>query len=153
MNERAQKLIETAQSQLGVCEEPKGSNKGKQVEAYLKAVGLGGGNPWCMAFVVWCCKQAGLSAGVPKTGSVMVSWKSCKAAYRAPKSDPKPGDIIIFDHGGGKGHTGIVEAVEGSIIKTIEGNSNDDGSREGYEVCRQSRNRFSTQLVGFIRVA
>lgn len=152
MNERAEKLIEVAVSQIGVCEEPKGSNKGQQVEAYLKSVGLPGGNPWCMAFVVWCCKKIGLSAGVPTSGSVMQSWKSCKLAYRVNKSTPKPGDIAIFDYGGGKGHTGIVESVEGSVIKTIEGNTNNDGSREGYMVCKHSRSLHSSQLVGFIRV-
>ncbi len=36
-------------------------------------------------------------------------------------------------------HVGIVtEAADGSF-KTIEGNTNDEGSREGYEVCARNR--------------
>jgi hypothetical protein len=36
-------------------------------------------------------------------------------------------------------HVGIVEASDPLQITTIEGNTNDDGSREGYEVCRRKR--------------
>ena len=33
------------------------------------------------------------------------------------------------------GHTGIVVQADGDTFKSIEGNTNDDGSFEGYEVC------------------
>ena len=36
-------------------------------------------------------------------------------------------------------HIGIVEAVQGDAIMTIEGNTNDNGSAEGFEVCRRTR--------------
>jgi hypothetical protein len=65
---------------------------------------------------------------------------------------PLPGDIFIMDFGKGKGHTGFVESVNGDIIHTIEGNSNDDGNREGYEVCRKPGGRKISSIKGFIRV-
>ena len=55
-----------------------------------------------------------------------------------------------MDFGKGLGHTGFVEKVEGNVIHTIEGNTNDTGSREGYEVCR--RTRKVEQCKGFIRL-
>lgn len=54
-----------------------------------------------------------------------------------------------MDHGHGLGHTGIVEIVIGDILHTIEGNTNDTGSREGYEVCRKERN--ISNIKGYIR--
>jgi hypothetical protein len=36
-------------------------------------------------------------------------------------------------------HIGIVEAVQGDSMLTIEGNTNDSGSAEGFEVCRRTR--------------
>ncbi len=36
-------------------------------------------------------------------------------------------------------HIGIVEAVQGEAMLTIEGNTNDSGSAEGFEVCRRTR--------------
>ncbi len=46
-------------------------------------------------------------------------------------------------------HTGIVLSAEGDVLKTIEGNTNDDGSREGYEVCRRIRNLAKKDFVVF----
>ena len=39
------------------------------------------------------------------------------------------GMIFTMDFGGGAGHTGLVESVDGGRLVTIEGNTNDDGSR------------------------
>jgi hypothetical protein len=36
-------------------------------------------------------------------------------------------------------HTGIVVSAEADVFHTIEGNTNDEGSREGYEVCKRIR--------------
>ena len=36
-------------------------------------------------------------------------------------------------------HTGIVLQAQADVFLTIEGNTNDDGSREGYEVCQRVR--------------
>ena len=65
-------------------------------------------------------------------------------------SKPQEGDIFIMDYGKGLGHTGFVERIEGSKIHTIEGNTNDTGSREGYEVCRRVRD--ISKCKGFIRI-
>ncbi len=43
----------------------------------------------------------------------------------------------------------IVERVEDKFIYTIEGNTNDTGSREGYEVCR--RVRAVNMVLGYLR--
>jgi hypothetical protein len=54
-----------------------------------------------------------------------------------------------MDHGGGKGHTGIVTSRNGGYINTIEGNSNDGGSREGLGVFTLER-KITTITKGFI---
>jgi hypothetical protein len=64
---------------------------------------------------------------------------------------PQAGDIFVMDFGNGAGHTGIVEKVlPNGILQTIEGNTNDDGSRDGYEVCRRARS--VTKIKGFLRI-
>lgn len=138
------KVVDVACSQLGVEEEPHGSNRGPEVDQYLAAVGINFAAAWCAAFVVWCHQQAGVN--IPKTGGVLDLWNK---AENNRVSTPEPGDVVIFDYGGGKGHTGIVESVNGHSITTIEGNTNDDGSREGYEVAR--RTREVAKAKGFLR--
>ena len=59
------------------------------------------------------------------------------------------GDIFIQDHGGGLGHCGIVESLGIGVVHTIDGNTNDTGSREGYEVIRKIRPLHS--IKGYLR--
>ena len=37
-------------------------------------------------------------------------------------------------------HTGLVLEIDGDWMHTIEGNTNDEGLREGFEVCQRMRN-------------
>lgn len=141
------KQIEIAISQIGVEEIQRGSNWGPQVKAYLFSVGIRHQASWCMAFVYWCCKEAKLNTKLIKTGGVLRMWNEVSKDMKF--TTPKAGDIFIMDYGKGLGHTGFVERVEGLNIHTIEGNTNDEGSREGYEVCR--RVRLISKCKGFIR--
>ncbi len=139
--------LKIAITQLGKEEVPRGSNWGEPVKTYLASVGINFPASWCAAFVYWCFKCADTFTVLPKTGGVLDMWN--KGRDNRVKGDPQPGDIFIQDHGGGLGHTGIVESVDGDFIHTIEGNTNDTGSREGYEVCRKVRDR--KKIVGYLR--
>ena len=70
-------------TQLGVLEEPLGSNSGPEVDRYLASVGLGGGYFWCMAFVYWCFREAAAQTGhanpFPKTAGCLAAWNKVKA--------------------------------------------------------------------------
>lgn len=109
------KVVEFARSQLGVSEQPPGSNKGAEVDKYLECVGITFPAAWCAAFVVYSHLQVGVT-DIPKTGGVLDLWNK-SPEHRVSK--PEPGDVVIFDYGGGKGHTGIVEAVDGDTLTTI----------------------------------
>ena len=141
------KALAIAKTQLGQQEKPLGSNWGKPVQDYLKSVGITFPASWCMAFVYWCFNQAVNPNPLIKTGGVLRAWNEADKKYRA--TDPQPGDIFIMDFGKGLGHTGIVEKVDTTFIYTIEGNSNDSGSREGIEVTRKQRPR--TKIKGYLR--
>lgn len=145
-----------------VREVPPGSNKGPDVEAYLRSVGLGGGFSWCAAFVYWCFDKAAQDLGRAnpafKTGGCLAHWNGApgKGARRVltskAQADPallQPGMIFIMDHGGGLGHTGLVESISGGMITTLEGNANTGGSREGVGVFRLTR-KINSINKGFI---
>ena len=65
-------------------------------------------------------------------------------------SKVKPGMIFIISTGDGTGHTGLVESVSGGKLVTIEGNTNDDGSREGIGVFRRTGRSIDSINRGFI---
>ena len=142
--------LEVAKKEVGNEEIPRGSNWGPDVKKYLNSVGINFPAPWCMAFVYWCFSQAAERMAVKnqlvKTGGVMQHWN------KAPKFrvvHPQPGDIFIMDYGKGLGHTGIVVKVNADSVETIEGNTNDEGSREGFEVC--TRVRSKSRIKGYLR--
>lgn len=141
-------------SQLHV-RELTGKNDGKEVEEYLKAVGLGKGYAWCMAFVFWGFQKAAeelkVKNLVPKTAGVLDCYAKAKA-YRV--SEPQLGDQFIMDFGKGAGHTGLVTSAKNGRIFTIEGNTSADPSyaaldREGNGVFE--RNRPISGIKGFLR--
>lgn len=132
---------------IGVSEAT-GRNDGPEVESYLASVGLRRGAPWCAAFVSYCLQKGGYTQA-PRSG-----WSP---AYFAPlerylyKGDALAlGDStrvyifgVYYPHLGRIAHVGFIEPltrlVPRGYILTVEGNSNDNGSREGVAVVRKLR--------------
>ena len=155
-----------AVTQIGVRERPVGSNRGPEVDLYLKSVGINpkaGSFAWCAAFVYYCFEQAAAKLGrdnpVVRTAGVLDHWsragqkKVPRITAASAVNDPgliKPGHIFVMDHGGGAGHTGLVERVNGGMLVTIEGNTNDGGSREGIGVFRMNSRKIASVNKGFI---
>ncbi len=144
--------VADGEEQKHVREVPRNSNRGPEVDAYLKRAGVGPGYAWCCAFVYWCFDEAAKAGGranpMLKTAGCMNHWNRAPArgAQRinaaAAIEDPsviKPGMVFIVDHGRGLGHTGFVESVAGGLITTIEGNTDASKTREGGGVYRLRR--------------
>lgn len=142
---KGQAALKVAITQLGQQEKPLGSNWGHPVRDYLASVGINFPASWCMAFVYWCFGSK--ENPLIKTGGVLNAWNKADKKFRV--TDPQPGDIFIMDFGKGLGHTGIVEKTDQNFIYTVEGNSNDSGSREGIEVTRKQRPKI--KIKGYLR--
>jgi CHAP domain-containing protein/putative peptidoglycan binding protein len=161
-----------AGSQVGQMEVPEGSNRGPMVDKYLASVSIDPAatsadeRAWCMAFVYWCfdasAKALDTANPLPKTAGCIDHWtlagRSANAtrikaadAY-ADRSLIKPGLIFVLDFGGGHGHTGVVERLlDGGRLQTVEGNTNNDGSRNGVGVFRLNRRKLNdATLKGYI---
>jgi len=159
--------IDFAVTQIGIRERPLGSNRGPEVDQYLRAAGVnpgGGSFAWCVAFTHFCYLKAAesLGRGNPhiKTAGVLDHWNQAgrkSGVLRVTKTqavgDPglvKPGSLFIIDLGGGHGHSGmVVETASGRLV-TIEGNTNDGGSREGIGVFRREARKINQINKGFI---
>jgi hypothetical protein len=155
-----------AATQIGVMEQPLGSNRGPQVDQYLRSVGIDpaqGSFPWCAAFVYFCFQQAAITLGranpVIKTGGVLDLWNRAGAAGIPRLGTPEcvdnpslvlPGMIFIIVNSNGNGHCGLVEAITGTFLTTIEGNTNDNGSREGIGVFRRQKRTIASISRGYI---
>jgi hypothetical protein len=127
-----------------------GQNRGPWVRLYMDG-NEGNQWAWCAGFVCFILKQACKSLDVPlpfkKTYScdILAAQAKEKGIFLAEKNIEKPSQItpgsIFLNRRTSTDwvHTGIVMEAEEEIFHTIEGNTNDEGSREGYEVCRRIR--------------
>jgi hypothetical protein len=122
------------------------------------------GSPWCAAFVYWCFAKAALEIctinPLPRTAHCLTHWTQSQGhripagiatarLYCVDQNLIKPGSIFIINHGKGKGHTGIVANVFDNCILTIEGNTNQNHSREGIGVFQLTR-KIDEINMGFI---
>jgi hypothetical protein len=127
--------LAAAQGQVGVAEQPPGSNDGPQIAQYRTATAGSGVGPWCAYFTSWAAAQAGVPLGEAGQGfgsvSAVYAWaqRTGRATPAGPGVRPNPGDLIVW---GGR-HIGIVESVDADgSIHTIEGNSSNAVSRRTY---------------------
>jgi hypothetical protein len=129
-------------SQVGVVEQPRGSNSGPEVRKYLRSVKTTVPAPWCAAFVHWCLDSAGIANNITAYSPTAIN-KNNLVYYRGRLIKPiTPGDVftIYFVSMGRIGHTGFCGVqLNATVVQTVEGNSNDGGSREGYGVFRRKR--------------
>jgi peptidoglycan hydrolase-like protein with peptidoglycan-binding domain len=152
--------LDVALSQEGIRETAR--NRGPEIDEYISRVGLKPERAysWCQAFVYWCFDEAArkTTSANPcvKTAGVLDHWAKSPVTARlyAERAfdDPsliRPGAIFVVDHGAGRGHTGIVTTIVDGQVGTIEGNTNEAGSREGDGVYRKVRTIGSIN-VGFI---
>src|SRR5438067_5874429 len=138
-------VVAAAESQVGVTEQPPGSNDGPQIATYRSAVaGAQAGEPWCAYFASWAAAQAGTPLGPNGQGlgsvSEVTSWASSTGKLLPASATPAPGDLILF----GTEHVGIVESVnaDGSLT-TIEGNSGNGVTRV---------HRSPNEATGYVRM-
>jgi hypothetical protein len=130
-----------------------GDNRGQMVELFLREVKQPPGQPWCAALVYhvgyWSHfdHRAGKSSWpLPATASC---WELGDFAKRKKilKARPAEGDVFLLHSVRLKRfhHTGVVISVDECLTDgryactTVEGNTNADGSANGYTTLRRVR--------------
>ena len=139
------------------------SNFGPWVRSYMD----GDDGPWqfwCVGFVLTIIDQALSELGGNFTNYMPLT-KACDDLgnhaqnigsfvnnyhWRSNRSLVRPGDIFLKRKViGDWTHVGIITDVHNEVIETIEGNTNDDGSRDGIGVFRRIRNYHNSKLDVF----
>ena len=127
------------------------NNDGPRVEAYLKYCSLLRGNPWCASFICWVYGQVGIKN--PRSGYCPDLFNSKHNIYlrteKHLKQKPKMGDVfgIYFPEKKRVAHVGFVDDWQDKYVITVEGNTNQAGSREGDGVYRKRRPISSIFIV------
>lgn len=129
------KVLEIAKLELGVTENPPGSNRVKYWDAYDPKMQ---GQPWCVCFLWWVFQQAGermvfFGGGKTASCSMLLRWYK-EQGLVVDKRDIQIGDILILNFSGTQDtqHCGLV-VDKGNLAGTwycVEGNTS-PGEAEG----------------------
>lgn len=138
---RGQQIAQLATAELGVAEQPPGSNDAPRIAEYRTATaGAAAGQPWCAYFTSWVAAKAGVPIGPDGQGLGYVptvkQWAEQSGRWiPAGAGSPQVGDLVVFDRGGDGvlDHIGVVTGAspDGSI-QTVEGNSSNAVSARSY---------------------
>lgn len=147
----AKDVLDIARRELGIREDPAGSNRVKYNTWYYGREVSGAAYPWCMVFVQWCFHQAGIPLPL-KTASCGALMRTARKAGQWVTGGFRPGDVAIYDFPGGAAtdHCGVIEKLTLTGVTAIEGNTSQAGSQSnGGQVCR--KNRPASLIVGAVR--
>jgi hypothetical protein len=138
----SERILMLAAARVGERESRVKKNQGEFVDMCLAAVGLRPGYAWCAAFVYWLCRTAGVPADLlpqRRSAAAVINWDRWARANQIITTSPRRGDLMFWLNSNGTGHMGIVTSVNGDEFRSIEGNTNESGSREGDGVYRKTR--------------
>jgi hypothetical protein len=139
-----------------------GQNCGPWVRLYTRGY-EGEDYPWCAGFVSFIMRQAADTLAVPPPLKYTLSCDDLAAQAKGKgifirendivtgavkKSDLMTGYIFLVRKTGTDWtHTGLVTKFDEETFQTIEGNTNDSGDREGYEVCARTRSYGNRDFI------
>jgi peptidoglycan hydrolase-like protein with peptidoglycan-binding domain len=133
-----------------------GDNRGPWVRLYMD------GNEgdtwfWCAGFATYCLRQAaetlGVEVPIERTYSCdVIATEAKREARFIPEASAvgkvKPGSLFLVRRTSNDWtHVGIVVKAAQETFQTVEGNTNDEGSRNGYEVCARTRSYSGRDFV------
>jgi hypothetical protein len=136
-----------------------GQNRGPWVRLYMDGK-QGAEWPWCAGFASFVMREAAESLDAPLplepsfscdllAADAKANGCFCAGSARVvPPARVRAGALFLNRRTAGDWvHVGIVTSAEAEVFHTIEGNTNDAGDREGYEVCRRVRGYRNKDFV------
>ncbi len=152
-----------------------GNNAGPWVEKYLNANHpteiTHRGEPWCVAFALWCWMQALRTQGdelpfaftrsagqlwerLPARGELLRTKGGKLPPCELPLLHARPGDFAFWDFNGNDSpdHVNLVHHVEDDVLFTIGGNEGKEDSGAPVRVKRRGRLGTLPHLFGLGRM-
>ena len=147
-----------AEACVGIVEKG-GNNDGPLVRLLQDTLGKPEREPWCMSFVQSCLayaeKKTGVISPIFASEHCQTVWNKTPEVQRVKTSPLKYAIVVWRYEGTSSGHTGIVlECDYRQWFRSVEGNTNGDGSRDGDGVYYKRRDWIrngSLVKMGFLK--
>lgn len=147
-------IVRAAMDLIAVVETPLNSNRGPEIDAYLRAahvpdsVILAGGGYWCAAAVGQWWEDAGLTTPPGRAGCD--SWmRWAKATGRWSKA-PALGAAVLYGVPGDAKHIGLIVRLD-PLVLSVEGNTTIESgySRNGIAVAMKIADPKTDPILGY----
>lgn len=145
-----EKIIAKASAEIGYREKRSGGHFNNDTRFADEVPGLEWADfqPWCATFVSWVAMKSRVPDLYPRTASCDTAGLWFKARKRWSEF-PAIGAQVFYGSPKDLNHTGIVIDFDDDNITTVEGNTNNTGSREGNGVYKKVRARRDDFVVGY----
>lgn len=133
---------------VGICEQPPGSNRGTHIDEYVQAVGSPLASFWCAAAVAAWFRESGAMIPPSSAGScdVWVGWAKLNGLWEAT---PAIGSAVVYGIPTDANHIGVIVRVI-PLLFAVEGNTALEAhSRNGVAVDLRQVN--SNRVLGYVR--
>jgi hypothetical protein len=119
-------LIERARRSVGICEDPPGSNRGREIDAWNERAGVPVKSYWCASFVGALWRDSGFD--VPAGYASCDAWMAwAKETGRWSANVPTLGCAVLYGKPGDATHIGLVIRTRPQVL-SVEGNTTVEGS-------------------------
>jgi hypothetical protein len=121
-------IVERALRDIGMLEDPPGSNRGKDIDTLNDRAKVPHGSYWCASWAgsVWADAGAEIPAGYASC-DMWLAW--AKKTNRWTLHTAAPGCCVLYGVPGDAKHIGIVIRTDiPSMVLTVEGNTTVEGS-------------------------
>jgi hypothetical protein len=142
-------VVQYALDKIGYAEMPVGSNSSPAIDKWNRGVGAPPKSPWCASFAsaAWGAGHADFASAACEQWH---QWGIANGRFRHSLSGVSPGDVVLFAlEGAAADHCGICVRSDDGLCLTAEGNTNDNGGREGYLVMLHDR-AGSPHAIGYV---
>ena len=141
-------IIAKAKAEIGTKESPANSNNVKYNTWYYGNPVSGDAYPGCCTFITWLLQNEQRLCLKTASCATLYDWFSSRNQI---VKDPQPGDIVFFKYKTNNrktNHVGLVIAVTGKSVRTIEGNTSVTSNDNGGSVMERLR---TSNIVGYAR--
>jgi len=121
---RVVQAILNARDSIGVSEEPPGSNRGPEIDAWNARAGVAAGSYWCASAAGAWWHDAGLT--LPKGYYNCDNWMIWAKQVGRWRTQPEPGAMVLYGVLGDARHIGLIIRVDAQVL-SIEGNTTVEG--------------------------
>ena len=144
------RIVAYANMDVGKLENPLPPGKPENWGAYVSSILLGVGHKapafWCAAAVSSWFKKAGAKSPNSAGCDQWMNWAKKNGLW---STTPAIGAAILYGSPSDAHHIGIVESIDGNVIRTIEGNTSGGGfSRNGVGVFKKKTTK--AKALGYV---